>query len=291
MRDGVFAIDALSGKVIWHRETKGPVTGSPAVHCGRVYVGVAGEKRQGLIVLRSKTGQEEWRVPGLSIFAGPTISGDFLFVGTAAGQLFAYSIHADQLKWEKRFQSGSLRPVAAEDGKLYWEAGGKLVVLNASSGEILWKSAAAPEIATTVHAGMVFSTLHNRREIRALLCENGREAWRFSEESRISYTSASKGILYARSSRKLYALRACSGHLVWSYDIKDGAYGEWVVVPAGRVVLILEDKGCRLTALESSSGKPAWQWKSRSRLHLPAVTKAAVYLSDDEGILYALTFS
>ena len=88
--DGVFCLDAVSGRRIWHFQ--GPhVDSSPAVVGGRVYAG-SGYGDHYMFCLDSRTGNVVWKtVADFPAFASPTVSGRHVFFGIGTGDMLASS--------------------------------------------------------------------------------------------------------------------------------------------------------------------------------------------------------
>ncbi len=82
----LWCVDAASGSLLWHFQTKGQTESSPTVVAGKVYFGAGNE---GLYCLDAATGKELWHFPEkgyegrlLRFGAGPTVAGDRLYAAT-----------------------------------------------------------------------------------------------------------------------------------------------------------------------------------------------------------------
>ncbi len=114
--DGVFAIDARSGKLLWKRD---PLTGTFRHCCGPVNRGVAlagdlvliGQLDGSVVALDRKSGLRRWSVrvadnaQGYSITMAPVVYRDSVIVGLAGGDLGI---------------RGALIALALRDGKVRW---------------------------------------------------------------------------------------------------------------------------------------------------------------------------
>lgn len=114
--DGVFAIDARSGKLLWKRA---PLTGTFRHCCGPVNRGVAlagdlvliGQLDGNVVALDRKSGLPKWRArvadnaQGYSITMAPVVYRDSVIVGLAGGDLgirgamLAASLRDGKVRW------------------------------------------------------------------------------------------------------------------------------------------------------------------------------------------------
>jgi outer membrane protein assembly factor BamB len=112
----LWCVDAASGSLAWHFQTRGQIESSPTAVAGKVYFGAGNE---GLYCLEAMTGKELWRFPGpgydgrlLRFGAGPTVVGDRVYVGTGI----------DRNKADADPGETALFCVDAHTGKLIWKA-------------------------------------------------------------------------------------------------------------------------------------------------------------------------
>lgn len=93
----IAAVDTADGEVAWHVDTDADVLGAPAVADGVVYVGARSSTP--LFALAAATGEERWRfetrpdrtgdAPSSGIAVAPAVVGEYLYVATLAGDLYA----------------------------------------------------------------------------------------------------------------------------------------------------------------------------------------------------------
>ena len=89
--DGWFrALDAGTGAELWSYRTRYPITASPAVANGRVYVGTTDRE---LLALDAATGKLRWSSTlGGEVYSSPAVANGLVYVGTLSE--FFYIVHA-----------------------------------------------------------------------------------------------------------------------------------------------------------------------------------------------------
>jgi outer membrane protein assembly factor BamB len=107
--DGVYCVDAVSGKEVWHFPGL-HVDSSPAVVGDRLYAG-SGYGDHQIFCLDARTGHLIWkRASDLPVFASPVVSGRRAFFGIGSGDLLTSS----------DAPAGALLCVDAENGNVLW---------------------------------------------------------------------------------------------------------------------------------------------------------------------------
>ncbi len=111
----VFALNATTGALDWSYDS-GPVTSSPAVANGVVYVYAY---PFGIEALNAATGGEEW----LSVITGstnfgssPAVADGMVYIGDAAGQVYALNAAGGETEWERTLASPSYASSPAVTG-------------------------------------------------------------------------------------------------------------------------------------------------------------------------------
>jgi outer membrane protein assembly factor BamB len=85
--NNTYAIDAVTGTGKWGFKTGGAVSSSPAVSNGIVYVG---SDDNNLYAIDAVTGKEKWRfATGGSVSSSPAVSNGIVYVGSGDGSLYA----------------------------------------------------------------------------------------------------------------------------------------------------------------------------------------------------------
>ena len=105
--NGLYALDASTGDLLWRYETGGNVylESSPAVSGGVVYVGSRDNR---LYALDASTGDLLWRYEtGGSVVSSPAVSGGVVYVGSREAYLYALDASTGDLLW--RYETGGER--------------------------------------------------------------------------------------------------------------------------------------------------------------------------------------
>ncbi len=187
----------------------------------------------------------------------------------------------------------------AQDGKTVFVplAGGIMVALNVSDGQLRWKAEAGGEVsaAPAVDDQIVFVATEysdgeknmTRGTLRALSKETGITLWMKTlpapirgslVEGRVAlYAGAANGALYAFDKR--------TGRSVWVNQYADGFNSEPTL--AGDR-LYIGSTGGWLLALNQSNGDLAWSYHARGPIQGSiAVTESGVFFGSGDGYVYA----
>jgi len=128
-RDGfLYALDLATGRERWRYDHKVSwINASPAVSDGLVFVTSSDGAFADAIELES--GRERWRATGLGLsWSSPLVAGDFVYVTTARGWVYAldratgtrrWAWRADGAVWSSPVLAGGLLLVGSDDGGLY----------------------------------------------------------------------------------------------------------------------------------------------------------------------------
>ena len=149
--DGVYCLDALEGKQIWHYPSI-HVDMSPAVWKGKVYFGTGyGEYR--IYAVDANSGAEVWsKRVDYPAWGSPSADGDTVFFGLGngnfiesaevpKGRVTARNAETGEQIWEYETEDSVLTAVAYRNGFVYFGSrDGYVYALNAANGALYWKS-------------------------------------------------------------------------------------------------------------------------------------------------------
>ena len=190
--DGVYCLDALKGKEIWHYPSI-HVDISPAVWKGKVYFGTGyGEYR--IYAVDANSGAEVWsKRVDYPAWGSPSADGDTVFFGLGngnfiesaevpQGRVTARNAETGEQIWEYEAEDSVLTAVAYRNGSAYFGSrDGHVYALNAANGTLRWKA--------RIGSPVVSSPAVTDRSV---------------------YAGADNGIIYKIDSG--------SGHVAWEFD-------------------------------------------------------------------------
>jgi len=259
----VYALDARTGKVLWHVATKVPLSAGPGAGGGLV---VAGSTDGQVVALDAQTGARKWQVrTSGEVLAAPAIGQAAAIVRTVDGRVRALGLADGKELWinEQTVPRLSLRgtapPVLAGDAVVCGFDDGRVVAYAVGNGDRLWD---AP-----------VSSSRGKTEIERLVDIDG--AVRVS--GRDVYAVGFQG--------KLAMLALDSGQVWWSRDLS--SYRGLAL--DGETLYVTGSDGT-VQALRRRDGTVLWQQDGLKRrgLSAPAVDGKAIVVGDYDGYLHWL---
>ncbi|WP_159821622.1 outer membrane protein assembly factor BamB [Colwellia sp. 20A7] len=187
----VYALDALTGKVLWDASIKGEVINTPAVDAGVVLVNTS----SGILkALNPDTGEELWKVeqdvPALTLrgISAPVIASGGVLIGTSKGGVNVYLLDNGQQGWSTEIgeATGSTElervidvdstPVVFGDKVYAISSRGNLAAIDLQSGRLLWKRQYSSYRQLSIYRNTIFLT-NLRGHVYAIDRINGIERW------------------------------------------------------------------------------------------------------------------
>jgi outer membrane protein assembly factor BamB len=146
--EGLYALDAATGDLVWRFDTELPLGNSPTVSNGVVYV--AGYDRK-LNALDATTGAKLWSFDGATAGydANPLVVENKVIIPSRDGTVYAIGTNGTaqqgQLIWKYRSGGSIHLSPAYKDGKVFFAANDNYAyALDVSTGALIWKSAKLP---------------------------------------------------------------------------------------------------------------------------------------------------
>lgn len=230
-REGrVVAVDAADGDRRWRTDLDVSLTGGVGAGGGLVLVGTLGGD---LVALHADSGEEAWRAKLSSeILAPAAVSGDLVVVQTQDAKVYGLAAGDGSRRW--LFEAdlpvltlrGTAAPLIADGLVLAAFANGKLVALDAASGNPRWEARVAMpggrtelermvDLNTPVLAGDIVYAVSYQGRAGAFTKGSGRELWT-REASSYRAPALSLNQLYLVDTRDhVLALRATGGQELW----------------------------------------------------------------------------
>ncbi len=249
-----FAIDALSGTVVWRRPSPGLKPSSPAIAGPRLLVA----SRAGTVTAYARAnGALLWQFRVASrVESSPLVVDGLAYVGAQDGRLFALDVATGRVRWA-------------------YDTGGRI---NSSA------SVAGDRVFITTYSGAIF----------CLRRTDGKKLWRrYVKRDFLRYesfyasasTDGRRLFTVARSGR-VVALSAVTGKILWTRRVGGGLAYSTPAVERGRVFVGGFDG--TLYAFSASSGRSLWRRHVGGRILGPAlVVGDLVFFSTLEEHTYA----
>jgi outer membrane protein assembly factor BamB len=248
-----FAIDALSGKVIWSRQG-GKKASTPAVAGPRLIV----SSHDGTVTAFERaTGRRLWQIQtDAKVESSPVAIGNLVYFGSTDGRLFAVDTTTGKIRWA-------------------YNTGGRI---NASP------SVYRLRICIDTYAGSVFCL--NRRTGQRLWSRYFKRDFVRYESFYASPSTDGKRLYTVSRAGKVYALDASNGDVVWTQHVNSLGYST-PAVANGRVFVGGFDGSLR--AFRSTTGNLLWRRYVGGRILAPAlVVGDLVFFSTLEQKTYAV---
>jgi outer membrane protein assembly factor BamB len=221
----LYCLDANSGDIIWTFKTEGYITSSAAFSDGSIYITSQEPNSGALYKLDADNGSLVWKNEmeyvlvadrGTDIHVSPTVADGMVFAATNKDYYYGINSTTGETEWTYLTSRGTegvggylVASTSYYDGKLFIVDMFFISALNASTGEVVWKSWLGTELYTTPTCvdGKVYVTT-DRRFTYALNSTDGTRLSFFETESN-SWSSPSvyEGRVYiGNNDNNLYCL-------------------------------------------------------------------------------------
>ncbi|MDB6163519.1 MAG: bamB, partial [Xanthomonadaceae bacterium] len=260
---GVRAFDLQTGAVLWHYDSKLPLSGGPGVGDGLV---VAGSLEGDIVALDASTGAQKWTAKvGNEVIAAPAIGQGLVFVHSNDGRVSAFDAATGQRRWfwdhpmPALTVRGNAAPVLGPGYVFVDNDDGTVDALAVSDGHSLWEQTVAEA--------------QGRTELERMADVDGSPV--------LDGTT-----LYATSYKKqTVALDAPSGRPLWAHDA--GGSGQ-AAVSADRVVV--SGASGTVWGIDKAGGSGLWQQDALARRNVTGAAVQGEYavVGDADGYLHWL---
>ncbi len=268
--DRVFAasykgrIDAFAlgtGRQLWQRSLKAPLSAGPGVGDGLV---VIGSSKGDVIALSETDGAQRWRVRiNAEILSAPAVGGGYVVVRGVDGRLHGLSSKDGSEFWVVDQQvprlslRGTSRPLLSGDLAICGFDNGRVVAVTASSGSSAWEAAVGQSHGST--------ELQRLIDVDAAVVSDGDDLFAVAYQGRV-----------ARLVRD-------SGQIEWARDLSSF---RGLAVDAN-AVYVSSAEG-ELVRLDRRTGTEQWRQKSllHRQLSAPTVYRGRVVVADFAGFVH-----
>lgn len=230
----VFAVDAATGQPLWSEPftAANPIWGPMAYADGTLYVaGMDGN----IYAIDAETGIGNGRWQTDSSFPGGlTLAGDMLYVGGLDNFLHVFDRTAPDSEevWTFTAEAGIWgAPIVVDEQVIFGDMNGNVYALAATSGDLLWQTAAPGPIVTSAafSDGVIYIASEGDTEskdqqwfLTAFNLEDGTQLWQQTPVAGIYTTpvvidNSVIGVLYGDTDELLIAYDKTSGTKQWGY--------------------------------------------------------------------------
>jgi outer membrane protein assembly factor BamB len=257
----VLALDAASGRDLWRIDTKRPLSTAPGVGAGLVAVG---SDKGDVIALNEANGAQLWRVKvGGELLSAPAVGATAVVVRTVDGRLRGLAHNDGHELWSidqvlpRLSLRGTASPVLVGDTVICGFDNGKVVAVNAQTGDVLWESAVAPA--------------KGRTELERLV----------DIDSAVEIADQDVFVVGFQGRAAMLALE--SGQIWWARDAS--SYRGLALDPNA---LYIADADGSVIAMRRNDGSELWRQDllHRRGLSTPVIDGDAVVVADFEGYVH-----
>ncbi|MEQ8426822.1 MAG: outer membrane protein assembly factor BamB [Gammaproteobacteria bacterium] len=230
----VAALDASSGRRIWSKDVKLPITGGPGADFSMVLLG---SSEGDVVSLMPDTGEELWRARVSSeILASPREGENVVVVRTIDGKLFALDATSGERLWvyDRTVPALTLRgtstPIIVGDSVIAGFDGGRVTALDRDTGKLIWETRVAvsrgrSELERMVDIdaepviyldAMYIATFHSN--VASLDLQTGSILWQRDISSHSELGVDASHVYVSDAEGNVWALDRYSGQSVWKQE-------------------------------------------------------------------------
>ena len=259
----VVAASLDTGRRIWVKKLKIPLSAGPSAGMGMV---VVGSSKGAMVALDGATGRELWRARlNSELLSAPAISEQVLVIRSVDGRLHGLDVHNGKELWSVEQQvprlslRGTATPIIAKEVAISGFDNGKVMAVSLHTGDTVWDTALASP--------------HGRTELDRL----------------VDIDSAVRTVgdnVFATGFQGRTAMLALdSGQIWWAHDMSS-----YRGLAADADNLYVTQSDGIVVALRQRDGSELWrnQKLKLRRLSTPVLTSTAVGVADFQGYLHWL---
>ena len=298
------ALDKDTGKTRWKIDTDMVLSAGVGGGAGMVFVG---SNNGQLAAYWQSNGQQVWQVDlNAEILAPAVAEKGVVVVRTTDGNLQGLSAGTGEQIWAYRFSvpslslRGTATPVIYAGGVICGGDDGRLSVLRADNGQLLWEqpvavSSGASELARVIDIdipvvvdGRILFVGAYQGRVAAIEAANGRIVWARDKSVRLPLAVDDYNVYVVDARTFVWALNRYTGSTVWEQEALRARPSSGVAVY--RDMVVLGDFEGKFHVLDSSDGRIIGRRDLGSSIKAqPHVDGDRVYVFNDDGELYALT--
>jgi outer membrane protein assembly factor BamB len=259
----VLAASLDTGRHIWVKKLKVPISAGPGAGAGLV---VVGSSKGAVVTLDGATGRELWRTRlNSELLSAPAIGEKVIVIRSVDGRLHGLDAHSGKELWSVEQQvprlslRGTATPLIAKEVAISGFDNGKVMAVSLNTGDTVWDSALA--------------TPHGRTELDRLVDIDS------------AVRVAGDNVFAAGFQGRTAMLALDSGQIWWAHDMS--SYRGLAVDEEN--LYVTQSDGI-VVALRQRDGSELWrnQKLKLRRLTTPVLTSTAVAVADFQGYLHWL---
>jgi len=259
----VLAASLETGRHLWVKKLKIPISAGPGAGAGLV---VVGSSKGAVVTLDGATGRELWRARlNSELLSAPAIGEKVIAIRSVDGRLHGFDAHTGKELWSVEQQvprlslRGTATPLIAKEVAISGFDNGKVMAVSLNTGDTVWDSALA--------------TPHGRTELDRLVDIDS------------AVRVAGDNVFAAGFQGRTAMLALDSGQIWWAHDMS--SYRGLAVDEDN--LYVTQSDGI-VVALRQRDGSELWrnQKLKLRRLSTPVLTSTAVAVADFQGYLHWL---
>lgn len=298
----VYALEALSGSLVWSHRGGGMFKSSPCIYENRLYVGNTDNL---LRCLDARTGELVWRVDtGKDLDSSPCVIDGRLYIAGENGHVRCLDPRTGKQIW-KRFvggigpgsilgSNGSETSPAVADGEVYTATyDGVLWSLDSRTGDVRWRAQTGDDTdaSPVIQGDFVFAAAEEKAPyVNCFSREDGRLVWRSDGRARGHYSTPAiwENRLYiGGEDGHLHCFNAASGERVWAFRTGAAVWCSPCVID-GKVVFGSRDH--HLYCVDALSGQEIWKVRLDGRIiSSPCIVDGVIWVGTATGYFYCLS--
>jgi len=259
----VLAASLDTGRHLWVKKLKIPISAGPGAGAGMV---VVGSSKGAIVTLDGATGRELWRTRlNSELLSAPAIGEKVIAIRSVDGRLHGLDAHTGKELWSVEQQvprlslRGTATPLIAKEVAISGFDNGKVMAVSLNTGDTVWDSALA--------------TPHGRTELDRLV----------DIDSAVRVVG--DNVFAAGFQGRTAMLALDSGQIWWAHDMSS-----YRGLAADEDNLYVTQSDGIVVALRQRDGSELWrnQKLKLRRLSTPVLTSTAVAVADFQGYLHWL---
>jgi outer membrane protein assembly factor BamB len=259
----VLAASLDTGRHLWVKKLKIPISAGPGAGAGLV---VVGSSKGAIVTLDGATGRELWRTRlNSELLSAPAIGEKVIAIRSVDGRLHGLDAHSGKELWSVEQQvprlslRGTATPLIAKEVAISGFDNGKVMAVSLNTGDTVWDSALA--------------TPHGRTELDRLV----------DIDSAVRVVG--DNVFAAGFQGRTAMLALDSGQIWWAHDMSS-----YRGLAADEDNLYVTQSDGIVVALRQRDGSELWrnQKLKLRRLSTPVLTSTAVAVADFQGYLHWL---